>query len=100
MATSIHQLNLADLEFLIAHTDEFSGADIRSLCTEAAMGPVREVASRCQGNLMEVRASDVPPITRGHFEEALERVAASVSQADLQRYIDWNNSFGSYRQMS
>ncbi len=100
LATSHHQLNLADLQRLIAKTDGFSGADIRSLCTEAALGPVREVASRCRGSLASVRECDVPAITMTHFEEALQGVAASVSQSDLQRYIDWNTSFGSYRRMS
>ena len=99
LAKGTHQVTGADLDELIDKTEGFSGADIRSLCTEAAMGPVREVAVRCDGNLTRVRECDVPPITMGHFEEALQGVASSVSQADLQRYIDWNTTYGSYRRM-
>lgn len=99
LASSNNQLNSTDLEELIDKTEGFSGADIRSLCTEAALGPVREVAVRCQGNLTRVRECDVQPITMGHFKEALHGVASSVSQADLQRYIDWNTTYGSYRRM-
>ena len=99
LASSNHQVTGTDLEELIDKTEGFSGADIRSLCTEAALGPVREVAVRCQGNLTRVRESDVPPITMGHFVDGLKGVCSSVSQADLQRYIDWNTTYGSYRRM-
>jgi hypothetical protein len=34
-----------------------------------------------------------------HFKEAYDEMSPSVSQADLQRYIDWNNQFGSFRRM-
>jgi hypothetical protein len=98
LKNSAHELTQPDVDRLIAETDGFSGADIRSLCTEAALGPVREIAARC-GNLARVRECDVPPITMAHFEEALEGVAASVSPADLLRYVDWNGKFGSYRRM-
>ena len=99
LASSNNQLTNTDLEELIDKTEGFSGADIRSLCTEAALGPVREVSVRYQGNLTQVRECDVQPITMAHFEEALQGVASSVSQADLQRYIDWNTTYGSYRRM-
>ena len=51
------------------------------------------------GNLQHVKATDVPPISRKHFEDAFDAVAPSVTQADLQRYIDWNGIFGSFRRM-
>ena len=51
------------------------------------------------GDLRSVQAGDVPPISRVHFEDAFDAVAPSVSPADLQRYIDWNSTFGSFRRM-
>ena len=51
------------------------------------------------GDLRSVQAGDVPPINRNHFEDAFDAVAPSVSPADLQRYIDWNGTFGSFRRM-
>jgi SpoVK/Ycf46/Vps4 family AAA+-type ATPase len=62
------------------------------------MGPVREVAMQ-QGNLHKIDASDVPPIVRRHFDDAFECVMPSVSPSDLQRYIEWNSTFGSFRRM-
>lgn len=97
MIGSKHCLRPEDIEWLVGATEGYSGADIRSLCTEAAMGPVREVAAR--HSLAEVRAGDVPPITRSHFVQALQGVGPSVSPADLQRYVDWNASFGSFQRM-
>lgn len=92
-----HSLHAAQLEELVDKTDGFSGADIRSLCTEAAMGPIREVAMQRQGNLQNVQARDIPPISVHHFAAAFSSVKPSVSQSDLQRYIQWNETFGSYR---
>lgn len=112
-----HGLDQSHLQRLVEQTDGFSGelrdvhdidihsrfddfcagADIRSLCTEAAMGPVREVALKRQGNLQNVQSKDIPAITMEHFLRAFAAVKPSVSPGDLQRYIDWNNTFGSYR---
>ena len=62
------------------------------------MGPCREIF-KSAGGLGNIAVSDMPPIRRDHFEEALESVAPSVSTADLQRYIEWNSVYGSYRKM-
>jgi SpoVK/Ycf46/Vps4 family AAA+-type ATPase len=93
-----HSLNEIDLNYVVDATDGYSGADIRSLCTEAAMGPVRELASRKCG-LESITIDEVPPISRQHIEDALEAVPASVNNDDLQHYIDWNSSFGSFRKL-
>ena len=93
-----HTLNEEDIFMLIEKTNGYSGADIRSIGTEAAMGPCREIF-KSAGGLGNIAVSDMPPIRRDHFEEALESVAPSVSTADLQRYVEWNGVYGSYRKM-
>jgi SpoVK/Ycf46/Vps4 family AAA+-type ATPase len=70
-----------------------------SLCTEAAMYPLREAAASCGGDLKRLRESDVAPISRHHFDEALRAISGSVSQSDLQKYVDWNIQYGTYRRM-
>jgi SpoVK/Ycf46/Vps4 family AAA+-type ATPase len=92
-----HELASSHVEELVDKTDGFSGADIRSLCTEAAMGPVREVASKRQGNLQHVQSRDIPAIAVHHFDGAFSVVKPSVSPGDLQRYVEWNGTYGSYR---
>ncbi len=41
------------------------GADIRSLCTEAAMGPVRDLQKGLRGGITGISAADVPAILIG-----------------------------------
>ena len=62
------------------------------------MGPVREIASS-NHDLHQIVASDVPPISWRHFEEALTMLSSSVSSEDLDKYISWNSTFGTYRRI-
>ena len=95
---SDHSLSTQDLNRLVLATKGFSGADIRALCTEAAMGPVRSIIQR-GAVISSIREHDVPPISYQDFAAALDSVASSVSEADLIRYVEWNAVFGSYRRM-
>lgn len=61
------------------------------------MGPLRELLKERNGNLTTVTKQELEPITALHFQLALDAVKPSVSQKDLQRYIEWNRTFGSYR---
>jgi SpoVK/Ycf46/Vps4 family AAA+-type ATPase len=90
-----HSLYLDDINELVELTKGYSGADIRLLLTEAAMGPMREMAKKFGNNVTSIREADIPQINRNHFDDALENVAPSVSQADLQKYIEWNSIYGS-----
>ncbi len=54
------------LEDLARKTDGYSGADIESICREAAMIALRE----------NIRAKEV---TREHFERALKKIKPSIS---------------------
>jgi SpoVK/Ycf46/Vps4 family AAA+-type ATPase len=94
-----HRLDKVGVDFIAERTSGFSGADMSALCTEAAMCPLRELASKHMGDLRSLRESDVPPINREHFEEALQSVSCSVSQGDLQQYVDWNALYGTYKRM-
>lgn len=100
LSTTVNELTQQDILSLVHRTDGFSGADIRSLCTEAAMGPMRELATRHSNSLQQINAHDVPPISMRHLEEALENVQPSVSPNDLQRYLDWNATYGSFRNIN
>jgi SpoVK/Ycf46/Vps4 family AAA+-type ATPase len=93
-----HNLDNRDIETLVNKTQGYSGADIKSLCTEAAMCPLRELAKgKGLGNLNKINVYDIPPITFEHFEDALENVLPTVSTDDLTQYMDWNIKFGSFR---
>ena len=72
-------------------TNGFSGADLKALCTDAALGPIRQLGIRA----LEIDANDVPPISYRHFRHALKGMNPSVAQADLVAYIDFNQTYGS-----
>ena len=88
-----HSLTDACISKLAVATDGFSGADLKALCVEAAMGPLRELGVRA----LQVDAKDVPHISYKHFRKALRGMNPSVSQADLEVYVEWTKTYGSLR---
>lgn len=86
-----HSLTDKDIQKLSNETAGFSGADLKALCTDAALGPIRQLGHRA----LEVSASDVPPISYKHFRHALKGMNPSVAQSDLDIYLDFNKTYGS-----
>jgi SpoVK/Ycf46/Vps4 family AAA+-type ATPase len=79
-----------ELEELSSTTDGYSGADMANLCREAAYGPVREAAETIQ----HISADDMRPVIYRDFQAALHVIRPSVSERDLDLYIQWNKQFG------
>lgn len=90
MNTQSHSLDDTDIDWICARTDGYSGSDMDGLCREAAIGPIRSIS-----DILNISTSDVRPIQRKDFEEALTQVRASVSNQDLDGYLEWNRQFGS-----
>jgi fidgetin-like protein 1 len=91
LGKNTHVLTDADIVKLSQQTEGFSGADLKALAAEAAMGPIRQLGSRA----LEVEVADIPPISLKHFKRALRSVRPSVASSDLEQYIEWDKSFGS-----
>ena len=87
-------LSEAEMSSLAEQTKGFSGADIHSLCQDAAMGPIRDIKAQF-GHVDGIQAGEVPPMELRHFETALRTVRASVSPSELERYLEWNRQYGS-----
>lgn len=87
-----HNVTQSELEQIARRTDGFSGADMKVLCQEAVMGPVRSISYT---DMTSIAAESVRPVMYDDFKEALNCVKASVSPKDLQQYIDWNAKYGS-----
>ncbi len=64
-----------------------------NLCREAALGPIRSMSF---GDIENISADQVRPITFQDFDDALKQVRASVSEKDLDLYLDWNKQYGSW----
>ncbi len=86
-----HALSSREVTKISIETKGFSGADLKALCTDAALGPIRELGSKA----LEVDAKDVPPISYRHFKRALRGMNPSVAKSDLDLYKEWNATYGS-----
>ena len=93
LKTNKHVLTEADIDILAKDTDGFSGADLKSLCTDAAMGPIRQLGAKA----MDIDVNDVPPISYKHFKKSLKGTRPSVAPSDLKQYIEWDESYGTTR---
>ncbi len=91
LAKNRHGLSDKELAKIASDTKGFSGADLKALCTDAALGPIRELGPKA----LEVEADDVPPISYRHFKRALRGMNPSVAKADLDLYKEWNATYGS-----
>ncbi|CAH2086861.1 unnamed protein product [Euphydryas editha] len=86
-----HSLSAAHVADCARLTEGYSGADMKSLCSEAAMGPVRAVPLAL---IATIDTAKVRPVNVQDFNIALQRVRPSVSQDDLTQYIKWNSTYG------
>jgi SpoVK/Ycf46/Vps4 family AAA+-type ATPase len=78
------------MEIIIGKTEGYSGSDLKALCKDAALGPIREVGAR----IADVQSRDIREINATDFYIALQRVRASVSRENLESLSSWNEQFG------
>ena len=86
-----HDVSEEEMKSVSLMTEGYSGADMANLCREAAYGPIRSLDMR---NITSLRADQVRPIHHTDLISALRQVKASVSQQDLDQYIEWDKRFG------
>lgn len=92
ISTERNVLSETDIESIGTLTDGYSGADVKNLCAEASLGPIRSIHFSMIENM---DAEQVRPICFQDFQSALNRVRASVSSKDLEQYIVWDKTYGS-----
>lgn len=60
------------------------------------MEPIRTIIRKDPSSgVQNLETASVPPINKRDFESALRQVKASVSNSDLNLYLEWNRNFGS-----
>ena len=91
-----------DLKHVATATEGYSGADIRLLCREAAMMPMRRLLEgKSTQDVLELRRTGalekLGQITNVDFEAALARTKPSVAHSEetLGRYKRWEDQYGS-----
>jgi len=86
-----YDLSQENLEWLADETEHYSASDITALCTDAALGPIREMNFT---ELAEVSARTIRPISMQDFQTSLRAIRPSVSPESLLEYEAWNQIFG------
>ncbi|CAH0552707.1 unnamed protein product [Brassicogethes aeneus] len=92
IAQERHELTEPNFEEIAEKSNGYSGADIRNLCSEASLWPIRSIDMRM---IEKIEATEVRPLIMEDFHKALSRVRSSVSPKDLEQYIIWDNTYGS-----
>ena len=88
-----------DYAHLIAVTEGYSGADLANVCRDASMMPLRKRIA--DGNVEILRIREVQAemlsvaISMSDMLKAIENVSRSVSQNQLEQYVQWMAEFGS-----
>ena len=78
--------------------DGYSGADIKTVCRDAAfMAARRRIAGLSAAELRQLREEEIAglPVTKHDFEVAISKVKSSVSKQDIARHEEWMRTFGS-----
>jgi len=55
------------------------------------MGAVRELRV---DQLKQLSVSRIRPVSRQDFVEALRKIRPSVTPSTLEKYVEWNHTFG------
>lgn len=80
-----------DVNEIATMTNEFSGADIKWLCQDAAMEPLRSIPD---DKMMEVEVKDIRPLEVNDFVTSLKRIRPSVASKDLTAMVEWDRLYG------
>lgn len=90
-----HSMDEEKIKKLSEKIEGYSGSDIKALCQDAALGPIREL-QEAKEDISAVDITAVRPVELKDFDAALSHVRASVSPNDLHQYLSWNSQFGSF----
>ena len=81
-----------EMNQIVENTRRYSGADLRALCTEAAMLPLRDIS-----DIRNIMAESLRSLNLQDFLEAIANVRPTVSIDDLDKLKEWNEQFGSFQ---
>ncbi|MBA0569701.1 hypothetical protein Golob_003415 [Gossypium lobatum] len=82
---------------LVERSEGYSGSDIRLVCKEAAMQPLRRLTSVLESSLEQLPDNELPkvgPITPDDIEIALKNTRPSA-RLHAHRYEKFNTDYGS-----
>ncbi|CAH0488869.1 unnamed protein product [Peronospora farinosa] len=83
-------LSSKEIKYIVKLTEGYSGSDLKAVCKDAALGPIRELGAK----VANVNAEDVRGINASDFQVAIKRVRPSVSSTTIEALIAWNGNYG------
>jgi SpoVK/Ycf46/Vps4 family AAA+-type ATPase len=83
-------LSSKDVKHIVKATEGYSGSDLKAVCKDAALGPIRELGAE----VANVKAEAVRGINAADFQVALTRVRPSVSSSTIESLVAWNEQYG------
>ncbi|CAG2110291.1 unnamed protein product [Medioppia subpectinata] len=87
-----HSLTDSQIQSLADQTDGYSCADMKDLCRESALEPMRD--SMIMDNIDDITAQEIRDITYEDFVKNLSYVKPTVRKEDLVMFEKWNHEFG------
>jgi len=82
-----HALSDSEFKKIAKATEGYSFADLKTICQEAAMGPLREYGYE---KLATIKKEDLPAVVLQDFKSAIAKVQPSVSKKSIAEYEKWN----------
>ncbi|KHN86911.1 Fidgetin-like protein 1 [Toxocara canis] len=95
LCTQKHDLRDEDFKVIADITEGYSGADMKELCAEASMGPIRDIIESSSMDIATIDKDQVRAVTLRDFENAARVVRPTVVEKDLLAYREWDSKFGS-----
>jgi SpoVK/Ycf46/Vps4 family AAA+-type ATPase len=92
MAGASCNLSEEDLKEIAALTNGYSGSDMKFVCKEAAMGPIRSAISSNQ--IDTIQLDELRQVDVSDFRAALREVKASVAESEVEQHENFNRRFG------
>ncbi|CAI5513033.1 unnamed protein product [Closterium sp. Naga37s-1] len=83
-------LSDADMQRIVSLTQGYSASDLKALCQEAAMGPIRELG----GRIATASAHEVRAVRASDMHAALSVIRATCSPDRLEAMHQWSVDFG------
>ncbi|KAJ4832710.1 Asc-type amino acid transporter 1 [Turnera subulata] len=87
-----------NIDEVARRTEGYSGDDLTNVCRDASLnGMRRKIAGKTRDEIKNMSKDEISkdPVAMCDFEEALQKVQRSVSQADIEKHEKWFSEFGS-----
>ena len=86
-----HALSHDDMNWVVEHSEGFSQSDLKNLCQQAAMEPIRELGG---AHVLTAKLEQLRGVLRRDFEAAFKYARPSVDQSSLQKFQEFKQKFG------